>query len=129
MMENVSSRRAGPRLLIADDHAMFAETLRAYVEKTYTVVGAVLDGQRYGGRSHATPAGRDCCGRRYASLEWVRCGPENQSRSSRHQVRLSDDANLAAAALELGRIGFVSKHSTGQELLTAIDHVLLARPI
>jgi DNA-binding NarL/FixJ family response regulator len=33
-----------PRFLIADDHAMFAETLRAYLEKTYTVLGMVLDG-------------------------------------------------------------------------------------
>jgi DNA-binding NarL/FixJ family response regulator len=37
---------------------------------------------------------------------------------------MRDDPNLAAAALELGPIGFVLKHSVGQELLTAIDHVL-----
>jgi hypothetical protein len=34
-----------PRFLIADDHTMFAETLRVYLEKTYTVVGVVLDGR------------------------------------------------------------------------------------
>ena len=34
------------------------------------------------------------------------------------------DPNLAAAALELGPIGFVLKQSTGQELLKAVDHVL-----
>ena len=34
-----------PRILIADDHTMFAETLRAYLEKTFTVVGAVADGK------------------------------------------------------------------------------------
>jgi DNA-binding NarL/FixJ family response regulator len=39
-----------------------------------------------------------------------------------------DDPNLAAAALELGPIGFVLKHSTGQELFKAIDHVLHGRP-
>jgi len=37
---------------------------------------------------------------------------------------MRDDPNLAAAALELGPIAFVLKHSGGQELLTAIDHVL-----
>jgi DNA-binding NarL/FixJ family response regulator len=37
---------------------------------------------------------------------------------------MRDDSNLAAAALELGPIGFVLKHSAGPELLTAIDHVL-----
>ena len=43
-MESVLSRRVGPRLLIADDHAIFAETLKVYLEKTYTVVGVVNDG-------------------------------------------------------------------------------------
>jgi len=44
-MESVSSRCSGPCFLIADDHAMFAETLRAYLEKAYTVLGVVLDGR------------------------------------------------------------------------------------
>ena len=40
-MQSVSSRSTGPRFLIADDHAMFADTLRGYLEKTYTVLGVV----------------------------------------------------------------------------------------
>jgi hypothetical protein len=40
-MENVSARGTRSHLLIADDHAMFAETLRVYLEKTFTVVGVV----------------------------------------------------------------------------------------
>ena len=44
-MNSVSACRTGPRLLIADDHAVFAEALRVYLEKTYTVVGVVMDGQ------------------------------------------------------------------------------------
>ena len=44
-MERVSAHRNGPRLLIADDHAVFAETLQANLEKSYTVVGVVLDGR------------------------------------------------------------------------------------
>jgi len=43
-------------------------------------------------------------------------------------LTMRDDPNLAAAALELGPIGFVLKHSTGQELLKAIDHVLHGKP-
>jgi len=39
-------------------------------------------------------------------------------------LTMRDDPNLAAAALELGPIGFVLKHSAGPELLEAIDHVL-----
>ena len=37
---------------------------------------------------------------------------------------MRDDPNLAAAALELGAVGFVLKQSAAQELLTAIEHVL-----
>jgi DNA-binding NarL/FixJ family response regulator len=37
---------------------------------------------------------------------------------------MQDNPNLAAAALELGNVGFVLKQSAGSELLTAIGHVL-----
>jgi DNA-binding NarL/FixJ family response regulator len=39
-MENVTVQGKG-RLLIADDHAIFAEALRVYLEKTHSVVGLV----------------------------------------------------------------------------------------
>ena len=42
-MKSVSPHLTGPRFLIADDHTMFAETLRVYLERTYAVVGMVSD--------------------------------------------------------------------------------------
>jgi DNA-binding NarL/FixJ family response regulator len=39
-------------------------------------------------------------------------------------LTMRDDPNLAAAALELGPIAFVLKHSAGSELLQAIEKVL-----
>jgi ActR/RegA family two-component response regulator len=42
-MERTSAHRNDPSLLIADDHAVFAETLQPYLEKSYTVVGVVLN--------------------------------------------------------------------------------------
>jgi len=39
-------------------------------------------------------------------------------------LTMQSDPNLAAAALALGSIGLVLKHSAGTELLKAIDHVL-----
>ena len=126
-MQNVSPRTTGPRILIADDHAMFAETLRVYLEKTYTVLGVVLDG-------HAMVA------------EAMRLRPDliivdvgmpllnglDAAWSIRKQspsvkfvfLTMREDPNLAAAALKLGSIGFVLKHSAGQELLKAIGQVL-----
>ena len=44
-MGDVSAKDLRPRLLVADDHAIFAEALRVYLERTYTVVGVVLDGR------------------------------------------------------------------------------------
>ncbi|MGB7728974.1 MAG: response regulator transcription factor [Candidatus Acidiferrum sp.] len=130
-MQSAPSRSIGPRFLVADDHAMFAETLRAYLEKTYTVLGVVLDG-------------------RAMVAEAVRLRPDvilvdvgmpmlnglDAAREIKRQaptikfifLTMRDDPNLAAAALELGAIGFVLKHSVGLELLTAIDQVLHHKP-
>ena len=44
-MGNIPTLASRPRFMIADDHAMFAEALRVYLEKTYPVVGVVLDGR------------------------------------------------------------------------------------
>lgn len=43
-MEKIVAR-SRPHVLIADDHAIFAEALRVLLEKTYAVVGIVADGR------------------------------------------------------------------------------------
>lgn len=42
-------------------------------------------------------------------------------------LTMHDDLNLAAAALEIGKVAFVLKSSGGQELLEAIDRILHGR--
>jgi DNA-binding NarL/FixJ family response regulator len=42
-------------------------------------------------------------------------------------LTMHDHANLAAAALELGRVAFVLKRSGGQELVKAIEETLHGR--
>jgi DNA-binding NarL/FixJ family response regulator len=44
-METVSRDRSRPRFLIADDHSIFAEALKVFLERTYPVVGLVSDGR------------------------------------------------------------------------------------
>ena len=44
-MEPVSRDKSRWRLLIADDHAIFAEALKTYLERAYQVVGMVPDGR------------------------------------------------------------------------------------
>jgi DNA-binding NarL/FixJ family response regulator len=126
-MENVSAHKATPRFLIADDHAIFAEALRTYLEKTYTVIGVVLDG-----RALVAEAMRlqpdvivvDVGMPLLNGLDAARRIKEQVSNIKFVFLTMQDDPNLAATALELGPIAFVLKHSAGTELLKAIDHVL-----
>jgi DNA-binding NarL/FixJ family response regulator len=130
-MESKSVQRKGSHLLIADDHAMFAEALRVYLEKTHTVVGLARNG-------HAMVAEAM---RLRPDLIVVDVGmPLLNGLDAARRINLQapsikfvfltmrDDPNLAAAALELGPVGFVLKNSAGQELLKAIDHVLHGKP-
>jgi DNA-binding NarL/FixJ family response regulator len=130
-MEIVSARGTSPRLLIADDHAMFAETLRVFLEKTITVVGVVTDG-----RAMVAEAMRlrpdvivvDVGMPLLNGLDAARKIKEQLPNIKFVFLTMRDDPNLAAAALELGAIGFVLKHSAGPELLKAVDYVLHGKP-
>lgn len=44
-MEIAHQNPSSARILIADDHALFAETLRGYLEKAFTVIATVADGR------------------------------------------------------------------------------------
>lgn len=129
-MERIPTNRPRPRCLIADDHVIFSDALRVYLGTALEIVGVVSDG-------------------RTLVVEAIRLRPEiaivdvgmpllNGLDAARRikelapQVKLifltmRDDPNLAAAALELGPIAFVLKHSAGSELLQAIDQVLRGR--
>jgi DNA-binding NarL/FixJ family response regulator len=126
-MEKIPTNRARPRCLIADDHVLFSDALRVYLDTAVEIVGVVSDG-------------------RALVVEAIRLRPEivivdigmpllNGLDAARRIKKLApkvkfifltmrDDPNLAAAALELGSIAFVLKHSAGSELLQAIQQVL-----
>jgi DNA-binding NarL/FixJ family response regulator len=127
-MANMSAHGTGPRFLIADDHALFAETLRVYLEKTYTVVGLVLDGQAMVAeamRLRPDVIVVDVGMPLLNGLDAARRIKEQAPDIKFIFLTMREDPNLAAAAaLELGPIGFVLKHSTGQELLKAVEHVM-----
>ena len=77
MMENVSTDRSRPRFLIADDHAIFAEALRAFLERTYPVVGVVSDGRALIEAAARLKPGSHYRRRGHAHPEWPRCGAQN----------------------------------------------------
>jgi DNA-binding NarL/FixJ family response regulator len=119
-----------PRILIADDHAIFAETLRVYLEKTFAVIGVVADGRAM--LQEAIRLRPDVI---VADVAMPLLNGLDAARRVREQVpkvrfvflTMLDDANLAAAALELGRVAFVLKRSSGLELLKAIEEILHGR--
>jgi DNA-binding NarL/FixJ family response regulator len=126
-METMSRERSRPRLVIADDHAIFAEALKTYLERAYQVVGMVSDGRAL---VEAVLSLRpqvivvDVAMPILNGLDAARKIKELTSNVKFVFLTMQVDPNLAAAALELGPIAFVLKSSTGTELLKAIDHVL-----
>ena len=125
---SVSARGLAYRFLIADDHAIFAESLRIYLEKSCTIVGIAQDG-----RAMIEEAIRLRPDGVIVDVGMPRLNGLDAARRIKQQIphikfiflTMHDDPTLAAAALDaLGTIGFVLKHSAGTELLTAMGHVL-----
>jgi DNA-binding NarL/FixJ family response regulator len=118
------------RILLADDHALVVEGLRALLEKRYDVVGIVPDGRMLlseGPKLRPDVAvvdvnmpllnGLDAAARLKTALPDVKIV----------FLTMQDDPNLAAAALRMGAVGFVLKHSAASELITAISEVLAGK--
>ena len=127
-METLRTRMpCRPRLLIADDHTIFAEALCAYLEKTFDVVGLVADGRTM--LEESVRLGPDVI---VADVSMPLLNGLDAARRIREQapkikfvfLTMLDDLNLAAAALELGPVAFVLKRSGGVELLKAIEQIL-----
>jgi DNA-binding NarL/FixJ family response regulator len=122
--------RPRPRFLIADDHAILAETLRLLLEPKYEVVGVISDGQALVAAAYKLNP----------DLIIVDIGmPLLNGLDAAQRIRdhlpdvkivfltMQNDPNLAAAASQLGKIGFVLKQQAAAELLTAIDSLLHGR--
>jgi DNA-binding NarL/FixJ family response regulator len=124
-MERIDRSRS--RVLIADDHAIFAEALRALLEKTHMVVGIVANGRELvseAARLKPDVAVVDVGMPLLNGLDAARRVREQNPSIKLVFLTMSDDRNLAAAAMELRKVGFVLKHSAARELLKAIEHVL-----
>ncbi len=115
------------RILLADDHAMVVEGLRALLQNTYEIVGVAADGRamlEVACKLHpdvivvdvSMPSlnGLDAAERLITLLPDVKLV----------FLTMQDNSNLAAAALRLGAVGYVLKHSAASELMTAISAVL-----
>src|SRR5271170_3813838 len=116
-----------PRVLVADDHGVVVEGVRGLLEKNYDVVGIVMDGRAL--IAEATRVRPDVIVLDVAMplLNGLDAGKKIQEILPKVKLvflTMQTDPNLAAAALRLGSVGFVLKHSAASELLTAIAEVL-----
>jgi DNA-binding NarL/FixJ family response regulator len=126
-MEKVIGGKTHPRVLLADDHAIFSDALRLYLEKDFDIVGVVSDGRtlideaiRINPDVIIVDVGMPLLN----GLDAARRIKELAPKIKFIFLTMQDDANLAAAALELGPVAFVLKHSAGTELREAIDKVV-----
>jgi DNA-binding NarL/FixJ family response regulator len=129
-MDNMRTNPSRTRILIADDHAIFAEALRLYLGKTFTVIGVVEDGRAM--LAEAIRLKPDVIVTDFGMPLLNGLDAARRIREQAPNVRfvfltMHDDANLAAAALELGRVAFVLKNSGGTELVKAIEEILDGR--
>src|SRR5579862_9168502 len=98
-----------PHLLIADDHAIFLEALKCWLEKRYVIIGTVSDG-----RSLVTEAVRlrpDVIIIDFGMPLLNGLDAARRIREELPDVRLvfltmHEDVNFAVAALELGHAAF-----------------------
>src|SRR3981081_238719 len=126
-MEKLIGGKSHPRLLLADDHAIFSDALRVYRGKESDMVGVVSDG-----RTLVDEAIRikpdviiaDVGMPLLNGFDAARRIKELAPKIKFVFLTMQDDPNLAAAALELGPVAFVLKHSAGAELREAINEVM-----
>jgi DNA-binding NarL/FixJ family response regulator len=119
-----------PRIFIADDHVMFAETLRAYLERTFVVVGMVADGRSMVEESLKLMPDLVVADVSMPLLNGLDAAQRIQKQAPNMKfvfLTMHEDPNLAAAAAQLGHAGFILKNSSGRELLEAIEQVLRGR--
>ena len=129
-METFQTKAPRPRILIADDHAIFAEALCAYLEKKFDVIGLVADGRAMleeSIRLRPDVIVADISMPSLNGLDAARRIREKFPKVKFAFLTMLDDLNLAAAALELGAVAFVLKRSGGLELLQAIEQILHGR--
>lgn len=116
-----------PRILIADGHLIFAEALRGYLDRTFTVVGIVTDGRAMVERAISLNPHLVVTGFALPMLNGLDAARRIQKKAPKVKfvfLTMHHDPNLAATVMELGHAGFVLKSSDGKELLEAIEHVL-----
>jgi DNA-binding NarL/FixJ family response regulator len=115
------------RILIADDHKMFAQGLQGLLEDEFLLVGTVADGQALideAERLKPEVILVDISMPVLNGLDAVRRLTEKGNPAKVIFLTMHADDRLLAEAFRCGGSGYVLKQSAGEELISAIKQVL-----
>jgi len=129
-MQELDRSTSRLRVLIADDHSVVAEGLRSLLEKRYDVVGIVGDGRELLVKPPELKPDVIVLDIGMPLLNGLDAAERLKLRLPEAKfvfLTMNDDPNLAAAALNLGAVGYVLKHAAASELLKAVSEVLQGR--
>ncbi len=126
--KTISVARA--KVLIADDHVIFAEGLATLLKERFDLVGTVNDGQLL-----IDSANRLCPDVIVTDLSMPKLGGFDAVRQLRDQgcqakfivLTMHAEVEMAAEAFRAGVSGYVLKQSASHELINAIEEVISGR--
>src|SRR5262245_66242204 len=113
-----------PRVLIVDDHQLFAEGLTHVLEDRFEVVGTVTDGRLLSDavrRLRPDLVLLDMSMPHVSGLDVLLELKAKQCDCRTIVVTMHADARMAAEAIRAGASGFVLKESSREGLVTALD--------
>jgi DNA-binding NarL/FixJ family response regulator len=119
-----------PRVLIADDHSVVAEGLRSLLQKNCDVIGVVSNGRELLEKAPQLKPDLFVLDITMPLLNGLDAAERLKSSLPNAKfvfLTMSDDPNLAAAALNLGAVGYVLKQAAASELMKAISEVVQGR--
>jgi DNA-binding NarL/FixJ family response regulator len=115
------------KILLADDHMMFAQGLRSFLEDEFELVGTVADGQALVEAAHRLNPDVivvDISMPVLNGFDAVRQLKKEGTTAKIIFLTMHADASLMAEAFRCGGSGYVLKQSAGEELIFAIGQVL-----
>jgi DNA-binding NarL/FixJ family response regulator len=118
------------RILLADDHKMVAEGLRALLEPEFELIGIVGDGHELLDKARQLNPDVIVADITMPLLNGIDAVAHLKKTGSQAKVvflSMHHDAMYANRAFEAGASGFVLKHSAPDELITAIREALKGR--
>lgn len=119
-----------PKILIADDHSMVVDGLRALLEPEYEIVGAVNDGRSVLPEVQKLNPDVVVIDISMPLLNGIDCTRQLREAGCTAKIlilTMHPDATLAQEALSAGASGYILKSSPGSELKGALAEVLLGR--